>query len=267
MPLKAFQTATVIGTGVMGAGIAMSLALGGLRTTLLSRREDNAQAGLNKAKDLRPGMPRLMREMLDRGQLGGEAGRGFYDWSSQDANAVKARRDRFMEQYGLPEYDADILTDERSFSTYFEKAVDSYAGDPKRVSNWLMNDVLRIINERGVLAGELSVTPAYLADIIKLVDAGTINTSTGKSLLDKVEDSGSSPQEIVAAEGLAKVSDQGTIRTLVAEVIAENPKQVEKYKKGKTALVGWFVGQVMRKSRGKADPQLAKEALEEALSR
>ena len=178
------------------------------------------------------------------------------------------RRSRFVQQYGLPEYDADILNGERSLSDYFEAAVQAYGADPKRVSNWLMNDVLRIINESGQSAGALHLTPAYLAEIIKMVDAGTINTNTGKSLLEKVEKSGGrSPGEIVQAEGLAKVSDTSAIQAVCAEVLAESPEQVASYRAGKSTLMGWFVGQVMKKSRGKADPQLAKSLLEELLSK
>jgi aspartyl-tRNA(Asn)/glutamyl-tRNA(Gln) amidotransferase subunit B len=185
-----------------------------------------------------------------------------------------ARRSRFVDQYGLPEYDADILTGERSLSDYYEAAVSAYAGSgqtkvsdaAKRVSNWLMNDVLRMINESGVPAGNLRLTPAYLAEIIKLVDSGAVNTSTGKSLLEKVEKTGRAPAEIVQAEGLAKVSDTEAIRAVCAEVLAENPDQVSSYKAGKTTLIGWFVGQAMKKSRGKADPQLVRALLEEMLS-
>ena len=93
-----------------------------------------------------------------------------------------------------------------------------------------------------------------------------MNTSTGKSLLEKVQSSGKAPGEIVQAEGLAKVSDEGAIRSVCEQVLAENPDQVASYKDGKVTLIGWFVGQVMRKSRGKADPQLAKSLLEELLS-
>lgn len=177
------------------------------------------------------------------------------------------RRARFIDQYGLPEYDADILTAERSLSDYYENAVIAYGGDPKRISNWLMNDVLRMINESNISAGELQLTPQFLAEIVKLVDAGTVNVSTGKSLLEKVQSSGRSPAEIVAAEGLAKVSDSDAIRSVCAEVIAEAPKEVAAYQGGKTTLIGWFVGQVMKKSRGKADPQMAKSLLEEMLTK
>jgi aspartyl-tRNA(Asn)/glutamyl-tRNA(Gln) amidotransferase subunit B len=175
------------------------------------------------------------------------------------------RRMRFQQEYGLPEYDADILTGERSLSDYFEAAVQAYGGDPKRVSNWLMNDVLRMINDSGIQAEQLRLTPQYLAEIIKLVDSSTINTNTGKALLEKVQEGGRSPQEIVQAEGLAKVSDTGAIQAVAAEVLAESPEQVASYKAGKVTLMGWFVGQVMKKSRGKADPQTARKVLEELL--
>ena len=143
--------------------------------------------------------------------------------------------------------------------------VRAYAGDPKKVSNWLMNDVLRRINERGLSPDRMKLTSTHLAEILKLVDAGTINLTTAKSLLDKVEESGLAPSQIVAAEGLAKVSDDSAIRTVVSEVIAENPKEVEAYRAGKATLMGWFVGQVMRKMRGKADAVIARQVLEELL--
>jgi len=175
------------------------------------------------------------------------------------------RKARFKQAYGLPEYDADILTNERGLSDYTEAAIQSYGGDPKRVSNWLMNDVLRMLNDKGLLASQLRLTPAFLAEIIKLVDNNTINASTGKSLLEKVESSGKAPAEIVQAEGLAKVSDAGAIQAACAEVMAESPDQVASYKAGKVTLIGWFVGGVMKKMRGKADPQMAKTILEELL--
>ena len=177
------------------------------------------------------------------------------------------RRARFVEQYELPEYDADILTGERGLSDYFETAAATYGSDPKRVSNWVMNDVLRLINDRELLAEELRLKPEFLAEIIKLVDASTINTSTGKSLLEKVEDSGQSPAEIVEEEGLGVVSDEDAIREIIVSVIEANPDQVATYQSGKTTIVGWFVGQVMKQSRGKADLQLTRSILEELLTK
>lgn len=175
------------------------------------------------------------------------------------------RRARFETEYGLGAYESDILTAERSLSDYFESTVKAYGGDIKRVSNWLTNDVLRMLNESGQTAGQLKLTPAYLAEIIKLVDAGIVNTNTGKSLLEKVNAGGQSPQEIVQAEGLARVSDDSAIRAVVEQVIAENPAEVAGYRSGKLGLMGWFVGQVMKKMQGKADAQKTRTLLEEML--
>jgi aspartyl-tRNA(Asn)/glutamyl-tRNA(Gln) amidotransferase subunit B len=175
------------------------------------------------------------------------------------------RRARFTTQYGLPEYDAEILTTERGLSDYFEDSVKEYGGDPKKVSNWLMNDVLRMVNDRGLAPEQMKLTSRHLAAILKLVDAGTINTNTGKSLLVKVEESGLSPAEIVAAEGLVKVSDDSAIRAVAETLLAASPKEVKAYRGGKDTLMGWFVGQVMREMRGKADATIVRKVLEELL--
>jgi aspartyl-tRNA(Asn)/glutamyl-tRNA(Gln) amidotransferase subunit B len=176
-----------------------------------------------------------------------------------------ARKARFVREYGIPDYDAEILTGERSLAEYFEEAVKCFGGDPKRISNWIMNDVMRIINASGTTAAELRLSPQYLADIVKLVDEGVINTNTGKSLLEKTNLSGKAPQQVVSEEGLGRVSDNDAIRQIAAEVLLESPKEVESYKSGKATLMGWFVGQVMKKMKGKADPQAAKTILEELL--
>jgi aspartyl-tRNA(Asn)/glutamyl-tRNA(Gln) amidotransferase subunit B len=176
------------------------------------------------------------------------------------------RRARFNEQYRLPLYDAEILTDERSLSEYFEQAVSDSGGDAKVVSNWMMNDVLRMIRELGVKAESLRLRPEHLVEIIHMVEEEKITTNTGKALLDKVEQSGRTPQEIVEEEGLAQVSDQDTLRAMASAILIANPEQVATYKGGKTTVIGWFVGQVMQKTRGKANPQLAKKILEELLS-
>ncbi len=176
-----------------------------------------------------------------------------------------ARRARFMAEYGLPEYDAELLTAEKSLSDYFETAVRAYAGDPKRVSNWLMNDVMRMLNEGGNTAADLALTPAYLADLIRLVDSGTVNTNTAKSLLEKVNRTGKSPAQLVQEEGLAKVSDESAIRAVVEQILAESPAETAAYRAGKVGLMGWFVGQVMKKMQGKADAPKARALLEELL--
>lgn len=177
------------------------------------------------------------------------------------------RKARFIDEYKLPEYDADILTGERNLSDYFETAVKLYAGDPKKVSNYLMNDIMRMLNESNKTADQLLLTPAYLAEILKMVDAGQINTSTGKSLLDKVEARGKSPVKIVEEEGLGLVSDDSAIRAVAEKIVATNPKEVETFRAGKETLIGWFTGQVMREMRGKADPKLATKILLELLKK
>jgi aspartyl-tRNA(Asn)/glutamyl-tRNA(Gln) amidotransferase subunit B len=176
-------------------------------------------------------------------------------------------RERFMDFFKLPEYDADILTNDRHLAEYFENAVDEYKGDPKKVSNWIINDVLRITNELGIQIDQLEITPVFLAQIILMVDSGTINNATGKALLEKVQKSGKSPTEIVEKENLTRVSDQDSIKNACQQVIDENPGEVEKYKSGKDSLIGWFVGQVMRKSKGKADPKITHQIFEELLNK
>jgi aspartyl-tRNA(Asn)/glutamyl-tRNA(Gln) amidotransferase subunit B len=172
---------------------------------------------------------------------------------------------RFQDQYDLPDYDADILTSERALSDYFESTVKSYAGDAKRASNWIINDLLGLLNERDLTPDELYLNPPYLADVLSLIDEGTINTSTGKMLLEKVEDQRKAPQAIVKEEGLAQVTDSAAIESVCQKVISENPSQVEQYREGKGAILGWFIGQVMAKTGGKADPQAVRNTLQQLL--
>ncbi len=177
-----------------------------------------------------------------------------------------ARMERFIEEYKLPEYDANILTTEKDISDFFEAAVKAYQSDPKRVSNWMMNEVLRLINDEGISTSELTITPNHLAEIIKLVDDKKVNTSTGKSLVEKVQKTGKLPSSIVDEEGLAQVSDEGAIKAICEEVLNANQDKVAAYQAGKLGLIGFFVGQVMQKSRGKANPQQTKALLESLLN-
>ena len=176
------------------------------------------------------------------------------------------RRARFVMQYELPEYDAEILTEERSLSEYFEATLTARPGEAKTISNWMMNDVMRMLRERSVTASRLRLRPEHLAAIIGMVEGKLITTNTGKELLEKVEESGRAPANIVAAEGLSQVSDDSRLRSLAEEVVAESPDQLKAYRNGKTSLIGWFVGQVMRKTGGKAEPQRTRAILEDLLS-
>lgn len=175
------------------------------------------------------------------------------------------RRARFMAQYNLPAYDSAILTEERSLSDYFEATVTAFGGEPKTIANWVQNEILRLLNDKGLTAAQLALTPAHLAELVRLVEAKTITRQTGVGLIPKVIASGRSPQAIVEAEGLAQISGDDAIRALAQAVIAENADQVEAYRK-KPTLIKWFVGQVMRKSGGKANAQLAEKILSDLLN-
>ena len=176
-----------------------------------------------------------------------------------------ARKARFVSEYRLSSYDAGILTSERNLSDYFEEAVKAYSGKAKTVSNWMMNDLMRLMNSQGKDASGLVVRPQDLAEIIQLVDAGKVNVATGKTLFEKVETTGRKASEIVANEGLGLVSDEGLLRQRIEEVLAEAPNEVAAFKAGKEGLFGWFLGQVMRKMGGKADSKRSREILLELL--
>jgi aspartyl-tRNA(Asn)/glutamyl-tRNA(Gln) amidotransferase subunit B len=177
-----------------------------------------------------------------------------------------ARRTRFMDQYSLPAYDAEILTEERTLSEYFESVMAEGDLDAKSVSNWLMNDVLRILRDQGKTAADLLLRPRHLREILGMLEAGRINTTTAKELLDRVEETGQSPEDIVQDEGLSQVSDEAELEQIARSILDANPEQVKTYRQGKDTLLGWFVGQIMRQTRGKANPQLARAVFERLLS-
>ena len=136
---------------------------------------------------------------------------------------------------------------------------------PKTISNWMMNDLTRLMNDLGKTAAELRLRPADLAKIIGLVENSKISPATGKALLKKVEESGRKPSEIVTAEGLSLIGDEDALRSQIEAVLSESPSEVASYKSGKESLLGWFVGQVMRRTGGKADPKRTRELLLEML--
>ena len=175
------------------------------------------------------------------------------------------RRARFIDQYKLPTYDATVLTDERSLSDYFEETVRGFGGDPKTVSNWVQNEILRLLNDQGLPASQLRLTPAHLTELIRLVEDKTITRQTGVSLIPRIIATSQAPKAIVEAEGLAQISGDDALRAIARQVIAENPEQAAQVK-AKPSLIKWFVGQVMRKSGGKANALLAEKILTELLN-
>lgn len=191
------------------------------------------------------------------------------DWKSQILadfpELPLARCQRFMDELGLPEYDANVLTSERTLSDYFESAVQAYGGEAKKIANWVMNDLMRAMNDLELSPEELKMTPVHLAQLQQLIDNKTINNTSAKKVLNKVVETGKQPAKVVEEEGLASVSDEGAIREIVEKVIADNPDEVASYRDGKQSLIGWFMGQVMRASRGKADAKTAQKLLRELL--
>ena len=175
-----------------------------------------------------------------------------------------ARRERFMASYQLPPYDALVLTQDRAVAEYFEAAARE-SGNAKAASNWVMTDVLRKLKDDDRPLAECPVSPSALAALLKLIDAGTISGKIAKDVFEKMWSTGEAPAAIVAREGLTQVSDEGALRAMVAELVATSPAQAESYRAGKTAALGWFVGQVMKKTGGRANPQVVNALLREAL--
>jgi aspartyl-tRNA(Asn)/glutamyl-tRNA(Gln) amidotransferase subunit B len=176
------------------------------------------------------------------------------------------KRNRFQGEYELPLYDAEILTAERGLAEYFENAMRAAsAGAAKAVSNWVMGDILRVLNEKKLDIDECPVSPSQLARMVGLIDDGTISGKIAKQVFDIMAESGKDPDVIVEEEGLRQITDSGTIETTVDEVIAANPKEAEGYRNGKTKLIGFFVGQVMQATGGKANPQAVQQMLKEKL--
>jgi aspartyl-tRNA(Asn)/glutamyl-tRNA(Gln) amidotransferase subunit B len=170
------------------------------------------------------------------------------------------RRARYVESFGLPDYDAAVLTEDRDVSEFFETAVRLFA-EPKTVSNWVMRDVLATTTEAGKQLRELPITPGHLVELLKLVDAGRITAGSAREVFAEMARSGDRPEAIMRARGLEAVSDTGLLERFARGVIDANAGQVAKYRAGETKLLNFFVGQVMKASGGKADPAALREIL------
>ncbi len=171
---------------------------------------------------------------------------------------------RLVEQYGLPEYDAEVLSATRELAAYFE-AVANDVGDAKSASNWVMGEVLAACNERGVSVSELGVEPAGLAELIRQVEAGALSLGVGKQVFRRMIETGGSADQVIEKEGLRTIREGGEIEVWVEEALAENPTEVSRYRGGEAKLLAFFIGQVMKKSSGKADPSRTREILIRAL--
>ena len=180
-----------------------------------------------------------------------------------------AKRRRFMDQYGLSAYDAEVLTAERALADYYEQATAAAQGAlparAKVVANWITGDLARLLNAAGQEITACPVTPTGLAKLVDLVVEERISGSQAKDVLEKSFASGQQPAEIVEAEGVAQISDQGELERMIDEVIADNPKAVEDFRRGKESSVTWLIGQVMKRSAGRAKPALVRPLLLEKL--
>jgi aspartyl-tRNA(Asn)/glutamyl-tRNA(Gln) amidotransferase subunit B len=175
------------------------------------------------------------------------------------------KKQRFMADYGLPSYDADILTSDRDLADYFEDCVQSFA-QPKQVSNWIMGALLGILNSQAKSIDASPIAARDLAQLLKLVDQGVISGKIAKTVFEEMAGSGKAPRQIVAEKGLVQISDATAIEEIVSKVIANCGAEVSAYKKGKTKLLGFFVGQVMQQTHGKANPKLVNAILKKKLA-
>ena len=170
----------------------------------------------------------------------------------------------YLAEYGLPEYDADILTSSKRLADLFEQTT-AICGQPKKVSNWLMGETLRLMKEKGVEADDLSFSPDHLAALIELVEKQTINGSAAKEVFEQIFTDDIDPESYVKEHGLAMVSDSGALRTAAETVVSANPQSVADYKAGKQKAIGFLVGQTMKAMKGKANPAMVNEILKEIL--
>ncbi|MBI4714732.1 MAG: Asp-tRNA(Asn)/Glu-tRNA(Gln) amidotransferase subunit GatB, partial [Nitrospirae bacterium] len=175
------------------------------------------------------------------------------------------KRKRFVQQYGIPEYDATILTASRALADFFE-SVAAASGAPKTASNWIMGDLLRELKQEGKEIEECRIKPEELSRMLRLIDEGVISGKIAKTVFEEMYRTGKGADEIVREQGLVQVSDEGAIREMIRRVMADSPEQFAGFRAGKDKLFGFFVGQVMKVSSGKANPALVNELLKKMLS-
>jgi aspartyl-tRNA(Asn)/glutamyl-tRNA(Gln) amidotransferase subunit B len=180
------------------------------------------------------------------------------------AELPAARRKRFVDQYGLSDYDAEVLTSTRTMADYFERVAEK-SGDAKVAANWVQGELAGALNAASKPIEESRVSAEQLGELISLIGDGTLSGKLAKDVFGKMFESGRDAAEIVEAEGLKQISDQGELQKIIDDILANNEKQVATYRGGKTTVLGFFVGQVMKATRGQADPKAVNELLRKAL--
>ncbi len=176
-----------------------------------------------------------------------------------------ARKQRYISEYKLPEYDAEVLTSSRTLAEFFDACI-AQGAQAKTVSNWLMGDLMRILNDKEMEPEEIPFPAQYIAKLLSLIEKGTISGSIAKKVLDTMFVENKDPEQIVKEKGLVQISDASQLTQIVQRVLDNNPKSVEDYKSGKKQAVGFLVGQVMKQTKGKANPQMVNQLLQQMLS-
>lgn len=175
-----------------------------------------------------------------------------------------ARKARYVEQFGLSSYDADVLTASMKLADFFEDSL-RYTTDAKASANWIMGELLAYLNANGLEFEDVKITGQGLGEMIQLIEKGTISTKIAKTVFKGMIESGKSPQQIVEEQGLVQISDEGAILAIVDAVIAANPQSVEDFRNGKDKAIGFLVGQIMKETKGKANPGLVNKLLTDRL--
>lgn len=176
------------------------------------------------------------------------------------------KEERFVREYGIPKYDASVLTLTKEMASFFEETA-KLSEDAKASSNWLMGDISRLLNEKSMKVEELKINPAQLAELIKLINAGTISNNIGKKVIEEMFHTGKDPKVIVEEKGLVQNNDEGAILEVVKKVIESNPQSIEDYKNGKKKAIGFLVGIVMKETKGKANPQIVNKLVNEEVGK
>ena len=171
---------------------------------------------------------------------------------------------RYKEEFGIPDYDINIITDSKKLADIFEAAT-AICNKPKKVSNWIMGETMRLLKEKDMDAADISFSPENLAKLIELVEAGSINNSVAKDVFVKVFDEDVDPDKYIEENGLKQVNDEGALKAAIEKVIADNPQSVEDYRNGKKQAIGYLVGQTMKAMQGKANPGMVNKLLQELL--
>ncbi len=175
------------------------------------------------------------------------------------------KKARFITDYALPEYDADFLVSEKAMAEWFEEAV-RLGGQPKMVSNWIQGDLTRLLNEEDKTIEECPLRPEQLIEMLKLIEDGTISGKIAKTVFEEMYKTGKRAEDIIKQKGLIQISDSSAIEEVIIDVLSKNPSEVERYRAGEEKLFGFFVGQVMKATKGKANPQIVNDLLKKRLS-